>query len=560
MTVMEVGADTSFAVAMAILALGANRVFAVNSRFDKNIQAPDSRIVIVNTDLENASLSEDCVDSILGMDILPSIANLSEFVRACRKVLKAGGSCYLHGSPMWTGPAGHYIWLSKTPSGTKYFFNSHVNLWEHWAHLLQKNKAEAVEALKAKNIPETDAELIAYDLFKTQNTARKPPTEIENVFLAELGSKCEIFRNEAATPVNEYFQKALLRFTERDLRCIEMEIRYVKNETLEKENAVAGQIVARGVQIMQSKREKPYIIRYGSFATFFDLPIAVNWSLTDMCNYDCSYCFGHEKLDKSKFTPFLPFLNTIDNLAALNRPSYSFTIGGGEPTTHPRFLDILQLIAAKFGNKIDKTMVISNGSREIEFYEKLMELAESLRLILIYSIHTDHVKEEHLYKLIEKISPKIHLNLSLMLNPAKYELTKKLFENLLQLRSCYPFSLAVSPLREPPRFDILDKRYTPEHLTWQKEANSRFAIAKNSSNAAPPAHSTNEWEQFHEVIIGSKEEIGTNSLQMDYLILKKCIALQAYICLLLMPKGIVTAFAALKKTTLQYFYTRNCNW
>lgn len=252
---------------------------------------------------------------------------------------------------------------------------------------------------------------------------------------------------------------------------------------------------------------KPIVLKQGAFATLYDMPLAVNWVLTDMCNYNCSYCFGHEKMDKSRFATFSSILNTLDNLAALNRPSYQFTIGGGEPTTHPHFLELMQLLAAKFEGKLDRVMVISNGSREIPFYETLARLGEPLRLQLIHSIHTDHVNKEHLYKLVEILSPSLTLTLNLMFNPAKWELVREIYEHLLKLRDKYCFGLSVAPLRQPPKFDELDKRYTKEHLDWQSAANSDFNKRDKASQAQKYKYELENWDVFHELRTGNEIKI-----------------------------------------------------
>jgi sulfatase maturation enzyme AslB (radical SAM superfamily) len=79
--------------------------------------------------------------------------------------------------------------------------------------------------------------------------------------------------------------------------------------------------------------------------------------LTSVCNNSCKYCFAHsQKEDDNKFI-------TIDNFKfALEFITNSFDIVGiigGEPTLHPEFYTILNLIIAN--KKIKKSVIYTNG-------------------------------------------------------------------------------------------------------------------------------------------------------------------------------------------------------
>lgn len=40
------------------------------------------------------------------------------------------------------------------------------------------------------------------------------------------------------------------------------------------------------------------ISRAGMCEAFYDMPLYIQFVLTTMCNYNCSYCFGHNKLSR----------------------------------------------------------------------------------------------------------------------------------------------------------------------------------------------------------------------------------------------------------------------
>lgn len=84
-------------------------------------------------------------------------------------------------------------------------------------------------------------------------------------------------------------------------------------------------------------------IRYGSECEYSDFPELVDVKITNYCDEGCSYCYQgstvkgkHAKLDDVK--------RIIEELA--NAGTFELAIGGGEPTTHPDFAEILKFARA----------------------------------------------------------------------------------------------------------------------------------------------------------------------------------------------------------------------
>lgn len=243
-----------------------------------------------------------------------------------------------------------------------------------------------------------------------------------------------------------------------------------------------------GVHLKARKEagQKPKILRQGSYEAMYDMPLRVDWGITHMCNYHCSYCFGQTPLDKTKFPPLRDFVNALDNLASLNRPGYSFNFGGGEPTSYPSFLEFLHILVGKLQGRIKKVLIITNGSRSLEFFRKLGDISFLIPLNLQISIHTDHVDPEHIARLIPVLHDKVNLIFSLMCNPTKWELVNAIYDRLAVMREKYYFNLRLAFLREPPRFDIPDRRYGNEHNEWRLERQAMFNKIASASGLKPP--------------------------------------------------------------------------
>lgn len=219
------------------------------------------------------------------------------------------------------------------------------------------------------------------------------------------------------------------------------------------------------------------IIRAGATETFCGMPLAVSWAITQMCNYKCSYCFGQYPLDHSRFTSLAYLKKAVAHIAELNRDTVMFTFSGGEPTTHPGLGELIEHIHRTFAKRLQSVLVISNGSRNPELYDRLTDNAGIDRVRFNISLHTEFMEFEHITSLIERLSHKIPLSFNLMFNPLKRDYDKAIHQKLCELRSSYPFTLHVIFLRRKPRFDTIDERYAPQDFEWQKQATEDFRRA-----------------------------------------------------------------------------------
>ncbi len=235
-----------------------------------------------------------------------------------------------------------------------------------------------------------------------------------------------------------------------------------------------------GMQMIE--REDSYkILRQGTFESFYDTPLEVNWPLTDMCNYRCSYCFGQSPINVSRFSSLNQIQQAVDNIAKIKRSTIMVTLAGGEPTIHPHFLDLVDMLVAKLGERLKGILIISNGSNSCAFYEKLIPIAGEVNIKTEISIHTEFANMNHITELIKTLSGKIDLEFPLMFNPGKRETVYRIYDTLVELRTKYPFHVIVQTLRQPPAFDVLDYRYTEEDFKWQRDAQREFdTVSKNS--------------------------------------------------------------------------------
>ena len=251
------------------------------------------------------------------------------------------------------------------------------------------------------------------------------------------------------------------------------------------------------------------VLRTGGKECFSDLPLAVNWILTTQCNYRCSYCFHYGEGKKPPvvrpFSTLSQLKTAVDNIASLNRPWYDVTLSGGEPTIHPHIFDLIAMLHEKLGERLNRILIITNGSRNVKLYENISELAKSVDIRMNISLHTDHVDMEHILGLIENLSGDINMNFSLMFNPAKRETVHEIYDTMFECRKKFWFNMSVVTLRDGDR---IDPRYTPEDFAWQKKTIKQFkelvtGIQKNFPARKKLKHSL---QVIHDIKNGDKIE------------------------------------------------------
>ena len=117
----------------------------------------------------------------------------------------------------------------------------------------------------------------------------------------------------------------------------------------------------------------------------------VEWRLSNVCNFDCSFCPSIFKDGSKRFLDYEVYTSTIDRLIK-DDPTKTvwFQFTGGEPTLYPQLIELLKYIKDRGGY----TSMISNGSRTIRWWKELAEANVLDRLYI--SHHTEQgAKVEH---------------------------------------------------------------------------------------------------------------------------------------------------------------------
>lgn len=255
-----------------------------------------------------------------------------------------------------------------------------------------------------------------------------------------------------------------------------------------------------------TERIKPQIYRQGSFDYLYDFPLHIDWLVTDMCNYKCSYCFGQKPLDKKRFSTFAQIRKAIDHLYELRRNSYSFVLSGGEPTTHPDFNDLLMYACDTLREKLNYITIISNGSRQNRLYANIGKISRYSNINLNIFLHTEYVDMEHIQSVVEDISSSTYICFNLMLNPAKLDIARDIFAQLLKMRSHYAFDLNMNYIRLGKTYTI-EKMYSPEFIDWRREALAKFKDIASKSGIWPAYKQNSAQDKFWDYTMGNDRQL-----------------------------------------------------
>lgn len=142
--------------------------------------------------------------------------------------------------------------------------------------------------------------------------------------------------------------------------------------------------------------------------------IRLTIQLTHDCNYNCYYCYDKgNRLMRKKETLKLQFIQMfLLNFKETINESFEISLLGGEPTLHPDFIKILEILSKC--NLLKRLTIVTNGTASVNIYNTAYNLfGDKLRLNI--SIHLcNNISVDKYYEKIKKLNCKnIRINVLL---------------------------------------------------------------------------------------------------------------------------------------------------
>ncbi len=231
--VLEIGSDFHLASARLFMANGADSVVATNIGDWKSSEPLPDRVDFQVCDASDADLPEQSFDIIYGIAIIEHVPDFERLCKAIKRFLKPDGVIYFQGCPMWAGTLGHHVWYSAESDGGKeskpieYSFTEN-NPIPDWAHLAMSPAELEVLLVEEKGLPPAHAEGVVRYVYNLDGTMIG---SCSNFFSAS--EVLAVMRNSfevQADPIvsdrkpNKYFEKALARYSEDDLRTLGLRV------------------------------------------------------------------------------------------------------------------------------------------------------------------------------------------------------------------------------------------------------------------------------------------------------------------------------------------------
>ena len=195
--------------------------------------------------------------------------------------------------------------------------------------------------------------------------------------------------------------------------------------------------------------------------------LSINWNLTNICNFKCSYCSTGCNSGTKKSLEISKIIGLIDKIIDHypNKKKF-FEFTGGEVT----FCDDLLDIAGHIKSRGSDVGILSNGKRELSFWHKLNPLLDHVCL----SYHPEYRYEKRFLEVVECLGrnvSNIGVHINVMMKPELFDDCLDIANRLCVLEG---ITLALQPLY---------KRFVGERFTYTTK---QLKILHEQVNALTP--------------------------------------------------------------------------
>lgn len=236
--------------------------------------------------------------------------------------------------------------------------------------------------------------------------------------------------------------------------------------------------------------------------------VVVNWCVGNTCNYRCSYCpdFLHSgSVPWPDLDVTIEFCKKVISHYKGKKLYFEFT--GGEVTMWNGLIP-LSLFLKEHGCKVG---IISNGSRSLDFWNKIMPAIDHVCL----SFHPEFSKDKHFTEVVQLCSQNIRTHVNIMMSPDKFNACYALATDIKNIKN---ISLALQPLvidfgsqlydYTSSQKDILDRQHdlVTKYITHDKKFDyfrgAMAMIAKDGKRIPKSpqrfiSSSENNWQGWH---------------------------------------------------------------
>jgi organic radical activating enzyme len=185
----------------------------------------------------------------------------------------------------------------------------------------------------------------------------------------------------------------------------------------------------------------------------------VDWTLSSICNYKCSYCPPNLRDGKDRFPKLEDAKRLVDRIfKKFGNKKFVFILTGGEPTLWKKLPELM-----KYMKEINcEVRVTSNGSLPLEWWEENSKYMD----MLLLSFHWEFCEQEHIMQVARiAVRNNVFTKVNILTKVDKFDESYKLAEEIAYL---VPGSITEIRTIRPKMGKLLDN-YSDEQLKRLKE-------------------------------------------------------------------------------------------
>lgn len=195
----------------------------------------------------------------------------------------------------------------------------------------------------------------------------------------------------------------------------------------------------------------------------------VHWDITTVCNFKCSYCYARrDYLPKNQWMKTSDFTKMKLVIKSLEKSTLPVFLGllGGEPTLHPKFYEILEILNEDFINKYQDNRIYVTSNLSTDKFKDIPIYKNNKYLC---SLHFEYksIYGENFEKFFENLEILLNKNYQtrvnfLLLPDSKYwDDIHKVYEKLKSYKivEVHPHFLYYDPCDKTSLFDYTEDFY-----------------------------------------------------------------------------------------------------
>lgn len=156
--------------------------------------------------------------------------------------------------------------------------------------------------------------------------------------------------------------------------------------------------------------------------------MVVDWGVSNVCNFNCSYCPPRTHRGDFPFVPvqdILGFANRVlDHYKKKLKKDVYFIFTGGEVTLFKDFIFLVKTLT-EGGERVG---ISSNGAHNLKFWKEAKKYLEHVSL----SYHSENTDLDHFISVINEIKGSTTTHVNVMMLPDKFEQCEKAIYRILE--------------------------------------------------------------------------------------------------------------------------------